>query len=678
MTVLFRRSALAVIGAALASVIQPPEQMAPSAWAAVNLTVPDGPRAGELWDPALTPYIVEPLDIVGPDGEANEIAVMKSAQTGFTTLMIAAVGHSIDRDPCRIMVVQPTDSALADFNREKLQVAIDGSESLKGKVADQASRSGRGSTTYTKRFPGGSVTLAIASSAADLRSKTIRKAYCDEIDQYPADLDGQGDPLAMVEARYLSFRATGDWRRIDVSTPTIKGESRIEKRYEAGDKRRWTVRCPDPDCGGSFVLSWGKDFRFERSFPHQAHYIAPCCGTVIEGRDKRALVMSGTWVATDPKPGAYPSYHLDTLSSPFVPWDDIAAAFVAAETAGDMKGFWNLWLGLPFDMAGDAPDHMRLMERREDGLLRGRIPSQGLLLTGFADVQHRGLWVEVVAWGPDRQSYTVEATYIEGETTDPEKGAFLRLREEILDKLWPDAFGGSRRLDALGVDAGDGTRSQVVYNFARGRSGVFATKGVRGWSAPAIGTASPVDITWRGKKIRKGVSLWPIGTWGLKALVYSDLRKDGMRAGAEVDPPGYCHFGSWVDEAYFKQLTAERLTEERVRGRIARIWKVLAKRDNHFLDCRVGNAALAEYLGMTRMTSDEWAVLAKNRGVLEELRNPDMFAPQPVKIAAPTAEQAADDIRITNTDTPAPDNRAKPAARKVGWLTAPRGGFLKR
>lgn len=672
----FRRSALAIIAGTLAGLIAPPEKVTPSAWAAQNLIVPDGPRSGEMWDPSLTPYVVEPLDIVGPDGDANEIAVMKSAQTGFTTLMIAAVGHSIDRDPCRMMVVQPTDSALADFNREKLQVAIDGSSSLASKVADQASRSGRGSTTYTKRFPGGSVTLAIASSAADLRSKTIRKAFCDEIDQYPADLDGQGDPLAMIEARYLSFRATGDWRRIDVSTPTIKDESRIEKRFEAGDKRRWTVNCPG--CGDSFVLSWGKQFRFERTYPHQAHYVAPCCGTIIEGKDKRALVTTGQWIATDPKPGAYPSYHIDTLSSPFVPWDDIAAAYVAAETSGDMKGFWNLWLGLPFDMAGDAPDHQRLMERREDGLKRGHVPSAGLLLTGFADVQHRGLWVEVVAWGADRQSWTVEALYIEGETTDPDKGAFLRLREEILDRSWPDAFGGSRRLDALGVDAGDGTRAQVVYNFARGRTNVFATKGMRGWSAPAIGTASPVDIDWRGKKIRKGVSLWPIGTWGLKALVYSDLRKDGRRAGAEIDPPGYCHFGGWLDEAYFLQMTAERLMEERVRGRITRVWKVLAKRDNHFLDCRVGNAALADYLGLTRMTSDEWATLAKNRGVPEELRNPDLFAPASVKLAAPAATEIAEPMRKqAETVTDAAKQAPPRPERKAAWLSGRGKGFLR-
>jgi phage terminase large subunit GpA-like protein len=169
-------------------------QAMPSRWASENLVVPDGPHAGDPWNLELTPYIKEPLDFLGPDSGVNELAAMKSAQTGFTTLIIAAIGHSIDRDPCRIMVVQPTDAALSDFNRDKLQPAIDSTKVLSQKVAPQTSRSGEGSAVYTKKFPGGSISLCISTSAADLRSKTIKKLFRDEIDQYPDDLDGQGDP----------------------------------------------------------------------------------------------------------------------------------------------------------------------------------------------------------------------------------------------------------------------------------------------------------------------------------------------------------------------------------------------------------------------------------------------------------------------------------------------------
>ena len=35
---------------------------------------------------------------------------------------------------------------------------------------------------------------------------------------------------------------------------------------------------------------------------------------------------------------------------------------------------------------------------------------------------------------------------------------------------------------------------------------------------------------------------------------------------------------------------------------------------NHLLDCRVYNLALAEYLGLQKLTSDEWAMLGRERG----------------------------------------------------------------
>jgi len=221
----FRRDAFLVVAEAALSVVARPIQIAPSAWASANLIVPDGPRAGLAYDMSLTPYVAEPLDKLGPDSAENEIAVMKAAQTGFTIMLIAALGHMIDRAPCRAMVIQPTDNAVSKFNRDKLDPAIRGSDALKKKVAVQASRSSQGSTTYSKRYPGGSLTLAIATSAADLRSDTIRMMLRDEIDEYPDDLDGQGDPLEISDGRQISFLASGDWKKADVSTPTIRGAS---------------------------------------------------------------------------------------------------------------------------------------------------------------------------------------------------------------------------------------------------------------------------------------------------------------------------------------------------------------------------------------------------------------------------------------------------------------------
>jgi len=248
----FRHVALKIVATALADALRPPDASPPSKWAPANLIVPDGPRAGQAFDLTMTPYLVEPLDMLGPDSATCEIAAMKSAQTGFTTMLIALLGFIIDRAPCRVLVIQPTSDAAAEFNRSKLDPIIRASAALRRKVASQTSRSAEGSTSYSKRFPGGSITLAISTSAADLRSKTVKVLLRDEIDQYPDDLDGQGDPLEISDGRLISFLASGDWRKADISTPTIKGRRKSSGATNRAIKDAGTCRAP-PAATNSFL-----------------------------------------------------------------------------------------------------------------------------------------------------------------------------------------------------------------------------------------------------------------------------------------------------------------------------------------------------------------------------------------------------------------------------------------
>lgn len=656
------RSAIAVIAGAMADLLRPLPPLSPSAWAENNLVVPDGPRAGTLIDLSLTPYLRQPLDMLGPDSPVNQIVVRKSAQTGFTTLLIAAIGYAIDRDPCEMMVIQPTDAALSDFNRVKLQQAIDGSKALSLKVYPQTSRSSSGSTGYAKRFAGGGLALAIATSAADLRSKTVKKLFRDEIDQYPDDLDKQGDPLDISDGRLMSFLAQGDWKKADISTPTIKGESKIDRRFHEGDQRFWRFACPG--CGTQMGFEWGENFRFAPAFPYGAHYVAPCCGAVIEAHERNRLVRSGEWVATAPGPGRFPSYHFDALSSPFVPWDEIARTAVeAGDDPLKQKTLHNLWLGMAYELKGDAPDHEVLFARREAGLERGVVPPGGFILVGAADVQMRGIWWSVKALGPNRQSWLVDAGYVDGDTSSHDGGAFDKLRSDVLERQWPDCFGTARALDAFGIDSG--YRSHVVYAWVRrvqrlnrvGRDVVLALKGDDGWGRPAIGMPRLVDIDMGGRKVRQGCKLWSVGTWPLKGAFYEDLHKSITPQGA---PEGYHHHGQWVDMNYLRQITAEYLSDETLRGKTRRVWKLRSgERDNHWLDCEVYIMALADHLGLPRMTSDDWAVLAAER--LPAHNEPaTLFTPP-----APPAPAQSD------ASTPTP------AAQDSGWL-APNSNWLRR
>lgn len=681
----FKHSAVAAMAAEAIALITPPKKVLPADWAAQNLIVPDGPRANEKWDATLTPYVVEPLNNSGPESPVNKEVIRKSAQTGFTVMAIAIVGSTIDTDPAGgILLVQPTDGALADFIADKLNPSIEQSAALKAKVRPQVSRSGEGSTTYLKKYPGGSMALAIANSTADLRSKTKRKIIKDEASEYPDDLDGQGSPHTMIEARYESFLDTGDWKEINISTPTVKGSCYIDEQFNAGDQRFWHVTCPQ--CSEKFAFRFGPNFLFNGKFPYQAHYVAPCCGRPIEAHEKKELVRKGEWIATAPAPGKFPSYHIDAMSSPFVPWDKIAERWIIAQ--GDpakLKAFYNLTLGEAFEIKGDAPDHVRLMERRED-YPKGRIPPRGLMLTAAADVQMNGIYVEVVAWAPNRESWVVYVDVLEGDTTNANGGAFLKLAE-LYDREWPDAFGNRRKVDGFAVDSG--FRSHVVYHWCSSRHNAYAVDGRDGWHLPAIGMPSVKDIDLDGRKLGF-IKLWPVGTWPLKGHWYEDLRREGKSSGHEVDPPGYCHFGKFLDENYFKQVTAEYLAEARNRGRAVKRWLVRGAQANHWFDCRVYNMAIADHLGLSSMTEDEWKLLARERA--PTIKQGDLFASRPlaVQIAASPASampapDGADDPPPAQDPTPpanasveAPAARSQAEPTGSNWIGRSTNGWLNR
>lgn len=644
MSLSFRRSAIAIVAGALAAAFTPQPPLPPSLWAADNFIIPDGEYQGAKFDLAVTPYLREPLDLLSGESAVNEVAVMKSAQSAFTTMMQIAIGHSIDREPCDMLAVQPTDSALTDFNSQKLGRAIE-KAAANGlawgrKVRPQTARSGTASTTYEKKFGDNSLVLAISNSSADLSSKTVKKAFLDEIDRYPDDVDGQGSPIQLAAGRQKMFQASGTWKRLYISTPTIHGASEIEARYLAGDRRRWHVVCPQ--CAEKFVFEFGPQLKFNRSFPWQAHYVAPCCGRPIEGFEKNDLVRNaesagGGWIATAPGPGKYPSYHFNGLSSPFATWDAIAQEYVeAGDDPEKLKPFYNLTLGEPYEVKGDAPDHVVLMARRED-YVRGHVPPGALLLTVMADVQMRGIYYEVVAWTPDRRAFVIEADYLDGATTDHDDGAFRALTA-LYHRTWPDAHGTRWRPDEFGIDSG--YRSHVVYTWTRGHPGTKALKGVDGWNVPALGTAVDVDIDYRGRKIKGGAKLRSVGTWPLKGVFYTNVALERKADGARlVPPPGYCHFATWLDENYFLQITSEYLVDEVYRGRPRKVWKQ-RRPDNHFLDCRVGNQALA-HAYLTSYTADDWADRAKQRGIPADMFAPDLFAP---RAFAPPAADAPESV----------------------------------
>ncbi len=634
---------LKVLALAVALVVQPSERVAPVDWMEENFVLIDGPNAGEKWSRRNAPQLVEILGCLDPRHPANRVSVRKSAQTGFTTIGIGWAGYVADVNPGNFLFVEPTGTLVKQVNDGKLQPAIDSNKALDAKIAAQRTRDAEGSTAYHKKFPGGFILLVGANSSVQLRSHTIRDALCDEIDDWPQDLAGQGDPMEMVDARQITFRRSGKWKRLEISTPKF-APSRIDQAFDEGDQRHFYVPCPHCKTRQKLIF---ENLDFKPDYPYDAHYKCASCGVLIEHHHKRWMVVNGSWVAENPGPGRHPSFHIDTLTSSFVGWDDIAAKFLKAGNDPEkLKTFQNLWLGLPFVVEGDAPDAEILLARRAD-YHRGTLPPGVLFMTCGVDVQGNRLEAEIVGWGVGKTSWQIDYRVLEGDTADLNVWAELaRLSQET----WEDWQGNVRGIERMAVDTG--YRAQMVYQFVRGKPNCMAVKGANTQQAPVLATPTVQDLKRDGKKVKKGgVKLYNVGVWSLKATLYGYL---GMEGPSETGyPPGWCFFPAEADLDYFNMLTAETLIREEKRGQIVSRWVKKARQPNEALDCRVYATAAAYKEGMGKWGPRQWAKLAADRGappsdeelgLLKAMLNPAAFAaekeaPAPAPVEQPKTAQ---------------------------------------
>jgi phage terminase large subunit GpA-like protein len=601
--------------------------------------------------------------------------VRKSAQTGFTQGITAIEGWIATESPARTLHVLPTTSLAQAYNREKLQPSIAATAALKARVFDISKRQTLGSSALYKAFAGGSISITGANSASELQMRTIKYALCDEIDQWPSDLDGQGSPMGMVDARQIAFHATRDYRKLQGGTPTIKGSSLVDAEFEAGDQR--FQRLPCPHCGERIRLVFGGyadapggiGLRFNRAHPVDAHYVAQCCGARIEHWQKAGMIAAAMdlpdfgFVPELAEPGRHPSWHIDAIAANFTTWDKIAESFVAAgDDPQKLKNFYNLWLGLAYEEKSDAPDWTLLYKRREPYAER-LIPADALITIMGVDVQKRGLYVEITGWTPDRRSYTIFATYLEagtidrpGDTSDPDDSCWRRL-SELHETPLKDAFGGARRIDATGVDCR--FNAPVVYDWVRRHHGAYAIRTEEGWGRPALAAPLAVDFDWRGKRIRKGVLQWKAGSYNLKSRFYAYLnRETAIDAEGQISAPaGFCHFGSFLDEGYFRQLVSEYIGQDKAGNRV---WKQ-REENNHWLDCRVIAMSLvfgAPLFDIGNRPESFWRELAYQRGAPDSVMAPLLKSGDAVNAAASS--------KLT-TDAPQAKNSAQEPPANDGW-----------
>ena len=311
----------------------------------------------------------------------------------------------IHHAPGPMLAVQPTVELAKRNSRQRIDPLIGESPVLRERVRPARARDS-GNTQLSKDFSGGTLVMTGANSAVGLRSMPARYLFLDEVDAYPASADEEGDPVFLAEMRTLTFAHR---RKVFlVSTPTIRGTSRIEREYEASDRRRYFVPCPH--CGHFQWLEFGR-LRWDKGKPETAAYHCEACETPIGEHRKAAMLAAGKWRSTaqaqDP---VTIGFHLSALYSPpgWKSWADIARDKLAARGCDEAERvFCNTVLGKTWVESGDAPDWQLLLARREQWEA-GTVPQGAVLLTAGVDVQKDRFEVDVWAWGRGLESWLIE------------------------------------------------------------------------------------------------------------------------------------------------------------------------------------------------------------------------------------------------------------------------------
>jgi phage terminase large subunit GpA-like protein len=580
----------------LLDALRPTKILTVDKWADENrvLTTESAAEAGK-WRTSRTPYLRQILEDLSPTSPIQKVILSKGAQLGLSESALNAVGCYMDIAPCPIMYVMPTIDLAEALSKDRLDPMILNCASLAKKVPSKGKEGGN--TILVKSFPGGRLSLAGANSAASLRSRAVRVLMLDEVDAYPLDLDGEGSPVKLAEKRTSTF---GDRRKIYMlSTPTIEGESVIDREINETEIQKYHIPCPE--CGAMQPLVW-EQMKWEEGNPDTVRYECAHCGEHFEERHKTRFLAQGVWVPTFPEKQKRTTrgYHINGLYSPYgwYSWAEAVADWEEAlkdATNSKMKTFVNTVLGETFKQEGEAPDWERLYERREE-YQTNEPPMDVAFLTAGADVQRDRIEVEIVGWCEGKRTYSIDFRVFLGDTTQPEVWEKLRA---LLQERWKREDGADLGLRLLAVDSGYNT--QHVYDFCRkvGLDRAFPIKG-SDTQDRIVGTPRDVIVGQTGKKV-PGLKLWTIGVAVAKSELYGWLRQTNT---GDAEPDGYCHFPQY-DQRYFRGLTAEIMRPKLIRGYRRYEWVKLYDR-NEPLDCRVYARAAAAVFGMDRMDEQHW------------------------------------------------------------------------
>lgn len=538
--------------------ILPPPDVLPSELAEQIRYLDDGTK----WYNKNAPHIPGIIDAVASP-LVREITIMGSSQCAKTEAIINIIFWFMKNKPCKIMLMFPTDGNVKDFVNTKLKSSIENTREIKRLITRvKEIDNSKGSSVFYK-FPGGWLKLITGSAASGTRGISADVTITDDVDQLVIGQQREGDPAERLKKRTTKNKY--GYLHINVSTPTILGQSRIDAYYGKSSMAEFWITCPHCNTDITFKserLSWEKVYEenlFSQNIREDqrkiisqdyrtAAYPCDCCGALINETERLTALENGYWKDRADNE-EHKGFFIAEISSTISSFANVAKQIIQMNDHPEKREvLYNTVFGLPYSrgMNGEKQDPEELLGRVEPYIDENRpfvVPNEIYFAVMTQDIQKYRNEVLVLGIGYKMECWVLLYQKIYDDNNDPMKKKTFAKAHKIFKADWRRQNGTSVPILRHWVDSSYLQKAVADYTRGKYRQGVCAIRGRGGLGIPII----PKSFGMIGNDVKR----IEIGSNYGKELVFRMLKNN--------EPgPDYIHFcDTYCDKDFFDGITAE-------------------------------------------------------------------------------------------------------------------------
>lgn len=591
--------------------LEPPPDDDIATWMERSIYLPSGTSEPGMYRSNRAPYQKKILEEMSPQSSVRRITLAFGAQMGKTLMEQGAMLYYIKAFPKPQAFAFSNDKELKEFVKTKFDPLMQANPDIKATLGIGTKLTGN--TVDEKLYPGGFLRFVPANSESSMRSYSVAVLVMDEIDTYPIDVAGNGDPMTQLLKRTNTFASES---KVIASSTPANHESHILAELEKSTYNVYKVKCPH--CGEFITLEW----EYMKWTEEEANGQKTCkdvwmecpeCGGRIENEDKDEMLSpenGAHWEATRPEADpSHQGYFLPTFYAPvgWVSWKNLVQEYLSALSQKEqakriaaVTAFYNTVLVRQYKVKSETPIASELYEEAKDSpWQRGHIPNWVLVLTSGADVQKNRIEVTLTGWGKRGKNIDVDHFIIPigaGEDIQDTECSAWQDYAEFTHQTWKRDDGYIMTPLAHAIDGGYIFDTVRTFNIKYGTSTTFVTRGLN--RKPKEGEL--IGTIRESKKEGMGLFM---------EIPVDNIKQNVYRAMMVKDEDAYEHtvFCNDWDKEYFDQLCAEEYVWVRESKRF--MWVKMRDR-NEALDCKTYNFAMYYYLRLHSFSDKDWEDMA--------------------------------------------------------------------